>query len=110
MNTSVIHNLLKTTDEVLPKTVVRLTTKGYVTKDGRIIYQKELRPLRRQCAGFQILDEDIAQIGVEGVVGSIMNLDACKDGLYKVCVCNESTDLETGYVDDYELELIPFEK
>jgi hypothetical protein len=33
-------------------------------------------------------------------------MNECKDGIYQVTTCNESTDWETGVLDD--LKLIPF--
>lgn len=41
-------------------------------------------------------------------MNSIINLDECGDGLYEVVVCNETHDWESGYVDGYDLKLIPF--
>lgn len=69
--------------------------------------QNALTPLSRKSKGFQLLDEEVGNGGTE-VIGNIVNLDSCADGVYIVTTCNESRDYETGYIDDYDLQLIPY--
>ena len=45
-----------------------------------------------------------------GVDESIINLYECDDGIYEVIMCNLSHDWETGYLDDWDLKLIPYKK
>lgn len=40
----------------------------------------------------------------------ITNLDKCKDGIYKIQICNPRTDWETGYIDEYDYKLVPFKE
>ena len=93
--------------EPRPKCIVRLTTAAWGGKDG-IHIKKSLRFLKRQCEGFNVLAEDISMIGAEKVVPRIINLYDCKDGVYQIVTCNESSDWETPHIiDDYDYELIP---
>jgi hypothetical protein len=64
--------------------------------------------MRRLSTGINILEEDVSVIGAAEVIQSIENLHEVEDGLYEVVTCNIKTDWETGYVDDYDLKLVPF--
>lgn len=88
--------------------VVRLRTTAWRDKNG-LHLKKSLTFLRRQCIGFNLLEEDAGAIGAEEVLPKIENLDECKDGIYMAVVCNESRDWESGYVDDYDYRLVPLE-
>lgn len=89
--------------------IVKLSTGTWSDKRG--LYQrKTLSFMKRLSSGYQVLREDAGMIGAEEVIGRIINLDSCDDGLYRVAVVNESRDWETGYVDDYDYELIPVDK
>lgn len=90
------------------KQVVRLTTSAW-SHSGVLNIHRRLTTLRRKSSGFQILDEDCAQIGADEVVANIVNLNQCKDGIYQVVTCNEWTDWETGLIDGYDYKLIPAE-
>jgi len=87
--------------------VVRVTTTTWADKRG-LHQKKSLLFLRRQCEGFNVLEEDVSVIGAEDVLPRILNLDKCEDGIYKVVTCNISRDYETGYVDDYDYRLEKF--
>lgn len=86
--------------------VIRLRTTTWADKRGLHI-KKSLVFLRKQCAGFNILEEDAQAVGADYVLTRILNLAECGDGLYEVVACNESHDWETGYVDDYDYRLVP---
>ena len=85
--------------------VVRLTTSAWKNDRG-VHLKKSLDFLKRQCVGFNILDEDCLMIGAEEVVPKIININSVPDGVYRVVVCNESRDWETGHVDDYDYKLV----
>lgn len=85
--------------------VVRLRATIWSDKSG-IYTKKSLTFLRRQCDGFNILDEDAKAIGAEHIIPRIINLDECRDGVYEVVPCNESHDFESGHIDDYDYKLI----
>ena len=87
--------------------VVRLHSSAWSDKRGLHI-KRSLTFLRKQCVGFNILEEDANISGAIEVVPRIINLDACSDGTYIVKTCNEQRDWETGYVDEYDYELIPY--
>ena len=52
-------------------------------------------------------EEDISGAGPDLAYKQITNLDKCEDGVYELAVTNISRDWETGYVDDYDYELVP---
>lgn len=99
----------ETPKEPHPLCVVRLTTS--VWSDGSGVHiKKTLRYLRKQCQGYNILDEDCSNAGVSETVKRITNLDECEDGVYKVVTCNEFAAWETPHIiEDYDYELIPYE-
>ena len=85
--------------------VVRLTTNAW--RDSRGVHlKKSLNFLKRQCKGFNLLDEDCSMIGAEEVIPRIVNIGSVTDGIYRVVTCNESRDWESGYIDDYEYKLV----
>ena len=86
--------------------IVKLKTTVWADRGG-LHQKKSLIYLKRQCKGFNILSEDVAQIGAKEVAAQIVNLDECKDGIYEVRACNQSVDWESGYVDNYDYKLIP---
>jgi hypothetical protein len=89
-----------------PKLIVRLRTS--IWHDSRGAYlRREIKWLIRKSEGFNFFEEDCSMAGADEVVPKILNLNECKDGLYKLDTCNESRDWETGYIDDYDYKLIP---
>lgn len=87
--------------------VVRLSTSAW--SDDRGVYlRKSLTTLKRKSSGYQILTEDVNNISPLEVIENIVNLNDCVDGIYKVEICNVSTDWETGYVESYDYKLVPF--
>lgn len=60
--------------------------------------------------GFIPLIEDADEVDVEHAMNMITNLDECEDGLYIVAYCDERHDWETGIIDDWSYELIPYEE
>ncbi len=88
------------------KCVVKLTTTIY--KRSRTYHaSKNLTSLKKQCKGYNILDEDVNDGGVEDVLSRIINLYDVKDGIYELVTCNEHTDFETGIIGEYDYKLIP---
>jgi hypothetical protein len=85
---------------------VRLSTSYWRTKRGAFM-RKSLIYLQRQCSGFNVLDEDMVNIGADEVVSRIVNLHKMPDGIYHITVCNERRDYESGMVDDYDYQLTP---
>lgn len=88
--------------------VVRLrTTFWWDNRGGHM--KKSLTTMKRLTNGFDLLIEDMSMIGAEDVMTRIINLDSCADGLYKLIPVNEKRDWETGYIDDYDYKLIPYQ-
>jgi hypothetical protein len=89
----------------LNKCVVKLQTSAWRDRTG-IHWKQSLTFLRRQCSGFNLLEEDAGCIGVEDIIPKIINLRECSDGVYECIACNESRDWETGTIDDYDYKLV----
>ena len=89
--------------------VVRLTTSWWHDKRGAHM-RKDLTYLKRQCVGYNVLQEDCDMVGADKALESVSNLMELPDGVYEVYACNFRTDYETGYVDDYDLALRPYQK
>lgn len=87
------------------RVVVRLRTTIWADRRG-IYAKKSLTYMRRQCEGFNVLEEDASAMTAEEVFLGIINLDECEDGIYEVVTCNESRDWETDCIDIYEYRLV----
>ena len=88
----------------LPRVVVRLKTTQWADKRGNIHEKRSLLALKRQGYGHNYLLEDFSNAGEI----TLVNLAECPDGIYKVIVCNESYDREGGWLDDWDLKLVPY--
>lgn len=95
----------KVSDESLCIVTVRLTTTYWHNKHG-MHSKRSLMYLKRQCRSHNFLEEDADAIGASESWQRITNIDECPDGVYRVIVCNESRDWETGIVDDYDFMLV----
>jgi hypothetical protein len=94
-------------EEPKPKTVVRVTTSAYKTQRG-FAWRREVSYQRRLCQGFNVIEDDIGMTGADQVWERIINLFEVKDGLYNLVLCNISTDWETGHVEDWDYQLLPY--
>lgn len=98
--------ILKTsTEEQEHICVVRLVTSAWHNDRG-VHLKKSLNFLKRKCVGYNILYEDCTMIGAEEVIPRITNFNEMPDGVYRVVICNESRDWETGHVEDYDYMLV----
>ncbi len=89
------------------QTVVRVVTTFW--HDGRGLHTKRsLNLLKRMSFGFDILQEECINVGAEDAAKNISNLHKVVDGIYEIIACNISRDYESGYVDDWELMLVPY--
>ena len=95
--------------EESPRVVVRVKTTAYETANG-YAFKKELIKLKRLCKGFDFFQEDCRMIDIYDVYEKIKNLYQVNDGIYQIIMTNVSKDWETGYVDDWDYELIPYDK
>lgn len=90
--------------------VVRLTTS--VWHDGKGIYVKKslvfLKRVHRREGISDYITEDCSCGGADQVVERITNLNTVEDGVYRVNAINETSDWETGNVEDWDYELVPF--
>ena len=87
--------------------VVRITTNYWSDTKG-LYSKKSIRFLRRKCKGFNILEEDISQIGADWVIKDIENLDRVEDGIYKVVTTNVTRDWESGHIEGYDYRLVKY--
>ena len=95
-------------NEESPLVIVRLTTSVYGDRRG-LHQKKSLNYMKRLSKYHNFLEGDVGNIGAGEVLPRIVNLASCADGLYQVTVINETRDYETGYLDDYDYQLIPWE-
>lgn len=96
-----------TQEDESPVEVVRVTTSFW--KDSRGVYmRKNIIQQHRKSCGHQTMNDDCDMIGADETITRIKNLLSVKDGLYKIVLTNISKDWETGYVDSYDYELIPY--
>lgn len=65
--------------------------------------------MRKHCYGLNLLEEELGSVGPIDTLERIANIGTCDDGLYEVKAYNESYDYETGYIDNYDLRLVPFQ-
>lgn len=103
---------LKIKEDDINRCVIKLTTEYYVGKDGSLNYKKVLKPLLKKCINYgrDMLLEDAQNGGVDCTLQNIINLDICGDGIYEVVTCNITRDWETGYVDSWEYQLVPYKE
>ena len=87
--------------------VVRLRRSFWHDNDGA--YQRtSLRYLKRHTKGFNVFDDDCSMVGAEDVIPKIVNLEKCEDGIYQLTTCNAHRDWETGHIEDWDYQLLPF--
>lgn len=91
------------------RSVVRLTTSCWKDAKGGIHITRSILPLKRKSFGFQILQEDSDNIGADEVIHAIRDIYKLRDGVYSVNVCNPKYCYETGYLEEYDYQLNPFE-
>lgn len=84
--------------------VVRLKTSWWKSARG-LHERRDLIFLRRQCKGYNVLEEDAGAIGTEEVVARIVDWASLPDGIYEVRIVNQTHFWENGSVDDYEYQL-----
>ena len=94
-------------EEPLPKVIVRLR-RGHSSSGGTHTRYTNLRCLRRQCEGFNFLEDDIDSVGLEAVMQSIINLEECESGVYEVIFSDVYRD-STGEIDGYSYKLVSLE-
>ena len=89
--------------------ICRLVTSVWHDRNG-ITFKRQLRFLHRKSKNHNFVQEDADCVGADETWARITNIGECKDGIYKVIACNESRDWETGIIDDYDFELIPYDE
>lgn len=87
--------------------VVKLVTTEWADHRGLHVKRSLLYQKRKSC-GVNFLDEDVSAAGSKDVIATIVDLESKPDGLYEVRMTNISRDWETGYIDGFDYELIPF--
>ena len=87
--------------------VVKITTSYWNDKRGGHV-KKDINFLRKKCRFFNFFDEDMYSIGAEESISRITNIYDVEDGVYELITVNESTDWETGNVEDWDYKLVPY--
>lgn len=95
--------LLKTKPKPVNKVVGRIVTSSWINERG-IHSKKEFIFLKRLSSGHNFIqDEDW-----EYIIKNIVNWNTVSDGTYEIIVINVSHDCESGIVDGWEYQLIPY--
>lgn len=90
-----------------PVVVVRLKRSSWYDHNG--FYMKtSLTFLKRKCVGDNWVYEDLRNADADWAFETLVLPP--HDGIYQVLMTNVSTDWETGYVDDYDLTLVPYKE
>lgn len=84
------------------KLVVRLTTSNYMA-ENRLVSETKAVLLKRKSNGS--LHDLIADPDIEIAQ---LNIGSYIDGVYEIITTNHSYDIESGILDDYDLELTPY--
>lgn len=95
------------TDTEINKCVVRIITNTWSDAKG-LHTKRDVLYLKRLSNGYNILREEMDITDADYVKKLIRNLDKVRDGVYEVVMTNVSRDFETGYIDGFDLELVPF--
>jgi len=86
--------------------VFRGRVNAFVNNRGEYVYKESMRPLKRLscpgCVKCGWLVEGLKEYLAEGMQPNIDSID--DQALYELVITNVSTDWETGYVDDWDLE------
>lgn len=88
------------------QTVVKIQTSYWHDRNGAYA-RKSIKVLKRKSFGYNLLLEECGMSGAE-CISRILNFNDVDDGIYELIVCNISKDWETGQIDDWDLELVPF--
>lgn len=93
----------ETKPEDVNDVVVRVRTSCWHDRNG--FYEKRsFIYLKRKCKGFNWVENDLD----EEVIARISSMNQVEDGIYSIVPINQSRDWETGMIDDYDYELIPY--
>lgn len=104
---SVLMPLLCVNKKKKNQVVVRINTTYWYDKNGAY-FKKSLKILKRKSFGYNYLLEECRMAGSYDCISRIAGIDSLPDGVYEVVVCDVSRDYETGYVEDWDLKLVPF--
>ncbi len=89
------------------QTVVRVVTTAWHDSKG-LHTKRSLKLLKRMSFGFDILQDECMNVGAGEAANNISNLHEVTDGIYELIACNINRDYESGYIDDWELMLVPY--
>lgn len=106
---SYLGDLISTPENIsyTSKSIVRLRTSYWKDRKGAYT-RKDLTVLSRKSVSPHIFKEELDATGARSTLDSIVNLYEVPDGIYEVVPVNFTRDWETGYVDGYDLKLIPY--
>lgn len=88
--------------------IVKLGTEAY-KRGGVYFHGRTIRVLRKQTT-YDLLADEVDNIGLYDAIESIINLNDVEDGVYQLMHANIGTDWETGWVESWDLKLVPYEK
>jgi hypothetical protein len=88
--------------------VVRVGTEAFKRGDT-YFYGRTIRVIKKKT-DVDYLHDDCQQVGTQEAIENILNIHTVEDGIHQLVMCNVSKDWETGYVDDFNFKLVPFEE
>jgi len=88
--------------------IFRAQVSHFLSKSGYIVHKTQLIPLKRLsckgCSNCLWLVDTLSEVNLDF---PIINISEAKDKkMYRMGICNESKDWETGIVDDYNLQIL----
>lgn len=86
--------------------VYRVGTEAF-QRGKTFVYARTLTRVARK-SNWEPVEEEVYNVGAREGLESITNLLEVPDGLYYVVTTNEQRDWETGYIDSYDLKLVPY--
>ena len=93
------------------RVVYKADVQHCTTKRGVLFSVRLNKMARMSCKGCDRcggLADDLSNINANW---SIIGIESAKSGkLYEIKMVNMSTDWETGYVDEWDLQLVPYEE
>jgi len=85
--------------------IVAVDREKYISQ-GRLVEKVRVRTLKR-LSTFDLLADELSSVGQDI---DIVNLNEVDTGKYQLITYDHSYDIESGYLDDWKLKLIPYKE
>lgn len=93
-------------------TVFKASVRHFKTSDDGFCFKVILKPVKKKsCKGCENCGwqhEGFAEVGNNW---PIIGIESCEDGeLYTIVPCNETRDIESGIIDEWDIQVLKFEE